>query len=126
MSHVTNALLAFSIMENQQELQPLIYEATTRMFEDDGRQQWKELSHNYDAYGGSKALETPLYVAAFNYYNRPKLLEELAKIPWEFPKEVQLIVKEQEADYFHIYHLPGVEPSPDFDEWATSGSMSPR
>lgn len=55
--------------------------------------------------GGSKALETPLAIGAFNYFNLGGYLNFLRKLPWKRPESVQLILKDQEDDVFTIYGL---------------------
>ncbi len=56
-------------------------------------------------YGGTKMLETELWIGAFNHINLDDLVEHLRKIKWEYPEEVQLIVKEQEEDRFEIIDI---------------------
>ena len=53
-------------------------------------------------YGGTKMLETPLYVGAFNHLDLEGLIEHMKEVKWEEPENVQLIVKLQEADKFEI------------------------
>ena len=54
-------------------------------------------------YGGTKMLETPLFIGAFNHLVLEDLIVWLKGIKWEEPENVQLIVKEQEDDRFSIY-----------------------
>ncbi len=58
-------------------------------------------------YGGTKCLETPMYVGAFNGLDLECLVAHLRTIPWENPECVQLIVKEQEDEIFRIIGLLG-------------------
>jgi len=56
-------------------------------------------------YGGSKMLETPLYVGAFNYFQEEQFIEHLRKIKWAEPECVQLIIKRQNDDRFEIINV---------------------
>jgi hypothetical protein len=112
MSHVDNVLLSFSIMEDQErrfsEVDTYLAGLKWGQFGPDLNDVHdRELGH---AVGGYKSLETPLYVAAFNYADIDGLLHFMATLPWRHPESVQLIVKDQESDVFVIHHLPAVTP----------------
>lgn len=119
-SYVTNAIFTYSILEKDRAREADLHLATARVFvhdindrdavEDCWHQYWLRLDDNYDAYGGSKAMETQVFVAAFNYFDDVAFMAEVATIPWEHPAEVQLIAMRQEDDRWHIYHLPGIVP----------------
>lgn len=53
-------------------------------------------------YGGTKMLETPLFIAAFNYFSEDEFLNYLKTLDWRYPKDVQLIIKRQDDDRFSI------------------------
>jgi hypothetical protein len=120
MSCVTNAIFSYSIMEydlaREQDLHLATAQAFTKGFDDAfsrsecWRQYWLRLDDNYDAYGGSKAMETQVFAAAFNYFPHEDFLSAVASIPWAYPEHVQLIAMGQEDDRWHIYHLPGLVP----------------
>jgi hypothetical protein len=108
MSHVDNVILSFSILEKSQ-----CHEDGSRtwlIMEDVNAWLLKEIAQRFgpdigglaDAYGGSKWLETPLFVAAFNYLPEAELLGLLRTLPWEEPAEVQLMVKRQEGELFEM------------------------
>ena len=56
-------------------------------------------------YGGTKALECFLAIAAFNYLDLDRLVADLRTLPWEQPECVQLLVREQEAIGFRIINV---------------------
>jgi hypothetical protein len=53
-------------------------------------------------YGGAKRLEANLYLGAFNYLDLRSLIEWIRTIPWMYPEQVQLIVKEEDDEVFRI------------------------
>lgn len=53
-------------------------------------------------YGGSKMLEQPLYVGAFNYLDLDALVAHIRGLTFREPENVQLIVCEQDDDRFRI------------------------
>jgi len=56
-------------------------------------------------YGGTKFLETNLFIGAFNFLNKGKLLEHIRTIDFLSPEDVQLIIQEQEDTRFHIINV---------------------
>jgi hypothetical protein len=63
-------------------------------------------------YGGSKYLETGLYLGAFNHLNLDDFIKHVRTISWEFPESVQIIVKEQEDLKFTIIDLDLMAQNP--------------
>ena len=51
-------------------------------------------------YAGSKFLECGIYPAAFNFLNLEELVSAIRQVPWKRPKDVQLLIQEQEEDRF--------------------------
>ena len=108
MSEVTNLIISFSIMEDE-----ISRTLDLDLFFNNGRD-FKVVSADYQAdndkkgqdrqrwYGGSKALETPLFIGAYNHLDLDGLIEHLKNIDWEEPENVQLIVKSQHSDKFKI------------------------
>lgn len=104
MSHVSNVILSFSVLENEeqrmQEINKYLLEVENQQFENAdfkvGDRFW---------YGGHKVLETPLWVGAFNYLHIGDLLQFMQGVSWDYPDEVQLIVKDQHSDIFKILTL---------------------
>lgn len=64
-----------------------------------------ELSEQYDAYGGGKVLEATLYVGAFNHFPLDAFKDFLSTLNWEWPEEVQLLVKDSDDDLFSSFVL---------------------
>ena len=111
MSVVTNLILSFSISEDEQSR---VEEINT--FFNNGRGfklvsadfERKLADDYYEAktwYGGSKHLETPLFVGAYNHLDIDGLIDHLKSVNWEEPENVQLILKPQDADKFEIIEI---------------------
>ena len=109
MSLVTNLILSFSILEDETSRVSEI-----NLFENNGREfelatadfeRENNPSSNKAWYGGTKFLETPLYVGAYNHLDIDGLVEHLKIVNWEYPASVQLFLKEQESDKFRIIEL---------------------
>ena len=105
MSHVTNCILCFSVMEDDRAC----IRGVDAFFETTGRPHGfeKTLSQHYiegvRAFGGTKALETNVAVAAFNHLDLRAFCQWLtAKVQWEAPLDVQLFVCDQEEDRFTL------------------------
>jgi len=109
MSFVTNLILSFSILEDESSRVSEInlYENNGRGFElataDFERE--KNPSSNKAWYGGTKFLETPLYIGAYNGLDVEGLIKHLKIVNWEYPESVQLFLKEQESDKFRTIEL---------------------
>lgn len=99
MSVVDNCILSFSIMENEGdriadvnrffgEHKPFI-----SVHDDKLPNGW---------YGGTKYLETPLLIAAFNYFEEVAFIKHLKTIGWKHPENVQLMIQRQDDDVFSI------------------------
>ena len=78
------------------EINSADFEKGTNWYGKENRKRW---------YGGSKMLETPLYLGAFNHLDLKGFTEHMKEIDWEEPENVQLIVKEQESDKFKIIKI---------------------
>lgn len=105
MSEVTNLIISFSIEEDEKSR---INEVNT--FFNNGRG-FKIISADFERgtnwlgkenrkrwYGGSKMLETPLYIGAFNHLDLEGLILHMKMIDWKEPENVQLILKEQHSE----------------------------
>lgn len=102
MSVVTNAILHMSNMEREEDrlndVNKFFPPETGFVDVDDPK-----LPTGW--YGGTKMLEAPLALGAFNHLDLEGLITHLKSIPWEEPQEVQLIVQEQEDEKFRIIEL---------------------
>jgi len=56
-------------------------------------------------YGGTKMLQTPILVGAFNYFRLDDFLSHVAALPWRFPEAVVLVVKQEEHDNPQVFRL---------------------
>ncbi|WP_424001472.1 hypothetical protein [Maribacter sp. IgM3_T14_3] len=108
MSVVSNVILSFSVGEDESQRMKDVNE-----FDINGNKinlvsadfQRKE---NYEAkawYGGSKYLEKPLYIGAYNNLNLNAFIDHLKTIIWDEPENVQLIINEQNEDLFKVVRL---------------------
>lgn len=52
--------------------------------------------------GGRKHLETPLFAAAFNYFNLENFCNFVRSLKWKHPNCVQIFIQEQEDDKFRL------------------------
>lgn len=109
MSEVTNLIISFSVGEDE-----ISRIGKVNTFFNNGREfniisadferakDWLGIEKREKWYGGSKMLETPLYVGAFNSLDLEGLLEHMKALDWNEPENVQLIVKDQFSDKFKI------------------------
>ena len=112
MSEVTNLIISFSNGEDERnrinevnsffnngqgfKINSADFEKGTNWLGKENRKRW---------YGGSKMLETPLYLGAFNHLELQGLIDHIKEIDWEEPENVQLIVKTQDSDKFMIIEI---------------------
>ncbi len=106
MSNVTNAILSFNLSDEHN----VSVDAINAIFVNGLRVQRGFVSVDDPSlpsawYGGSKMLETPILIAAFNHVNTDDILAHLRTLPWRYPEDVQLMVKRQESDRFEILTL---------------------
>jgi hypothetical protein len=112
MSEVTNLILSFSIAENKASKRSEI-----ELFHNNGRG-FRLESADFEGennvwnvqttrrwYAGSKVLETPLFIGAYNHLDLDGLIEYLKTLEWEEPENVQLIVQEQHEYKFRIIEI---------------------
>jgi hypothetical protein len=107
MSVVTNLILTFSISEdedrcinevNNYEYQGIKMNLVSVDFD-------KDIDNRKAWYGGTKFMEAPIFLGAFNHLDIEDFKRYLRKVNWEFPELVQLIVKEQDDEKFRIVEL---------------------
>ena len=112
MSEVTNMILSFSIGEDESSSINEInlfsnngrgFNIVSADFEEGGNWVGKENQNRW--YGGSKHLETPLYIGAFNNLDIEAFIQLLKGIKWEEPDNVQVILKEQNSNKFKVIEL---------------------
>lgn len=110
MSTVTNLILSHSILEDDNGAR---IKEVNKFFEREETRGFVEAELPYEVYGGSKVLEAPIYIGAFNYLMEDEFLEYLrSEVNWEHPEEVQIIIKRQEDDLFSIINLSDLPSLP--------------
>lgn len=100
MSVVDNCILSFSILEDDEKISEV-----NSFFTLDNKKPFIDVDADFlptGWYGGRKYLETPLFIAAFNYFRETDFIKHLKTINWREPGAVQLIIKRQEEDRFSI------------------------
>lgn len=102
MSNVTNVILSFSILEAEELV-------LREVNEFDFRYGSGFIDADIDGVcGGSKWLERPTFVGAFNHLDLEALKCHLRTIRWDAPEHVQLIVCGQDDDIYRIEFLFGL------------------
>lgn len=108
MSHVTNVILVFSVLEAYDEGE----DGEDRYHVMTAINEWLRTQghfpfgrHADHSSGGDKHLEVPIYVAAFNYFRLDDFLEMLKELPWKEPRLVQVFVMDQDDDRFSVFEL---------------------
>lgn len=56
-------------------------------------------------YGGTKYLESIIFIGAYNYLDTVSFVKHLKLINWEYPESVQLIIKDEDEDRFEMINL---------------------
>jgi hypothetical protein len=104
MSYVTNLILTFDVMEEEKEREAEIQEF---FIHKDARGAGfvscddEKLPHGW--YGGTKALETNVYIGAFNFINLDDLISHLRHdVKWEYPENVRLMICDQNEEAFRM------------------------
>ena len=103
MSRVTNAILNLGLPDENliDEVNKFFPEGCGFVGADDPKLPTKW-------YGGTKMLETCILIGSFNYLDTEALIAHLRQIPFEAPWSVQLMIQEQEEDWFRCIDLfPG-------------------
>jgi hypothetical protein len=101
-SHVDNVILSFSILEDAAAIMPQV---DGWLGDRCGQRFGRDFGDSEDEYGGGKYLETPFYVAAFNYIPESDFIAFLRTLPWCCSADVQYIVKRQHSERFEIVTL---------------------
>ena len=102
MSYVANVILSFSICEDEG---PRMAEVNS-FFVREGQERLNGFNRYPDpdcCLGGSKRLERPSFVAAFNYLPTKQFIEHVRNaVHWEFPEQVQLFICGQDDERYSI------------------------
>ena len=103
MSHVDNCILSFNVCEEDKR----IIEVNS-FFATELQKPFVDVDADFlpvGWYGGRKMLETPLFIAAFNYFSENEFINHLKTLNWKYPRDVQLIIKRQDDDKFSIVDI---------------------
>jgi hypothetical protein len=101
MSYVSNVILSFSIMEDEVKRIKDVNDKLTKQ-----EQRGFVFPDGQDWHGGSKALERPTFLAAFNYLDLERFIWDLATCNWDVPEEVQVFICDQHEDLYREVPLP--------------------
>lgn len=106
MSTVTNIILSFSIIEDDRDV-----DGENVYFFMDSINKWLS-DNNFGSFGKEadspntqKCLETPIFTAAFNYFDLGGFVAFINLLDWEERENVQIFVQEQEDDKFTIMEI---------------------
>lgn len=55
--------------------------------------------------GGTKVMEAPVFLCAFNYLDEPEFLRHVASAPWDDPESVRVFLCRQEESAFDLVSL---------------------
>lgn len=110
MSEVTNLIFTFSFAEDQVNRikEVNFFHNNGRGFElvsADFYFKPNFLSKKRKWYGGTKNLECSLFIGAYNHLDVEGFIEHLRDIEWEYPEEVQIILKKHDANLFEIINV---------------------
>lgn len=103
MSTVTNVVLSFSIVESIGGTDDDVLKRINEFFGDNNKPGFVKLP--LTSTGGSKAMERPTFVSAFNYFALEPFLAHLKSLPWERPESVQLFVCGQDDDHYYLIYV---------------------
>lgn len=107
MSQVTRAILSFSALED--DIGRLDDVNRVLAIETAGSE-FADVSQHVPGHKNFGSL----YVATFNHFGSTKLRTALNEVAWKYPKEVQILVQEEEDPAFRSYVLENwVEPPED-------------
>jgi len=111
MSYVNNVILTFSIMEyigqRIEEVNAALSQKEMRTAQGFPTKELGECDDEH-AYGGSKCLEAPVFVAAFNYILQSEVLSAVQAAEWEYPEDVRVFWCGQDDNAFEQI-LPAAE-----------------
>jgi hypothetical protein len=105
MSLVTNMILTCSVSENldpEDTDYPCAIAEIQRWLQ---RHRYGELTDVAPYAGGTKALETAVFLGAFNYLRLGDFLAAVQAAPWSYYDSVQVFVQEQNDTLYREYAL---------------------
>lgn len=102
MSSVTNVVLSFGILENRDaRLREVNDYFDLTLLHPLGCVERGFFSPSPRSYaGGSKVLEHPTFIGAFNYLGPEDFVAHVKKVHWEYPENVQLFLCAQDEERY--------------------------
>jgi hypothetical protein len=100
MSRVTNAIITAHVAAHSQA-DPEIDSVNRLLRESEGGGGGEFIEVSRHA-GGTKHMECRVYLSAFNHADTKTIIEAVNRAPWQDKEMVQLYVKEQEEELFHV------------------------
>lgn len=101
MSQVTDVILTFGCSEADLDDDSDVLQRINKFFEIIGHYDRFVIPTNNDWYGGSKVIADTLLIGAFNYFRLDEFVKYLRALPWQYPENLQLLVREEDDDKFH-------------------------
>ena len=107
MSVVTNIILHFSILEKEidpdssQEDNFVLIRKINKALTQEGYGKFTEARDKYN----KKALESPLFIAAFNMLKVDEFIEYIQSLHWNCPEDVQIFIQGQDEDKFKLFEF---------------------
>jgi hypothetical protein len=100
MSRVTNAIVTAHVgAQGQSDPEIDFVNRFLRESESGGGGEFIEVSRHA---GGTKQMECRVYVSAFNHADAKTIIDAVNRAPWRDKEMVQLFIKEQEEELFHV------------------------
>lgn len=99
MSHIVNVIVITSVDDASQGMSLL-----NKYIVNECRSEFVKASH----YVFGRNMECDIFIAAANYLKIPYFIEFFYHIQWQYPDEVQLMIKDQDDLRFSVY-VPGAD-----------------
>jgi hypothetical protein len=100
MSRVTNVIITAHVAAHGQDDPEIDFvNKLLRASEGGGGGEFVEVSRHA---GGTKHMECRVYLSAFNHAGTKTIIDAVDQAPWRDKEMVQLFVKEQEEELFHV------------------------
>jgi hypothetical protein len=110
MSRVTNAIITAHVAAyGQTDAEIDFVNQLLRESEGGGAGEFIEVSRYA---GGTKHMECRVYLSAFNHVDTKSIIDAVDRAPWRDKEMVQLFIKEQEEELFHVRLDGHVQNSP--------------
>ena len=95
MSYVTDAILTWSVLENEDTILERI---NAKM--PDGKHFLK-----IESVGGDNHAQAEMAVGAFNYFDSSQIVYAMQSVDWRYPEEVQVYAKDENQNLFNVHRI---------------------